>query len=180
MEHTRSRVGSCVRSNSHPVDKPLLRNSPMIQDTLDHSAAYEVLGPRFPKAFDFLRGVDGTQATGRHEIDGDRIFALVQTYFTKPAGSALFEAHRKYIDVQYVHNGRETIFWAPLAVMEEETMAYDGAKDAALWKLVGDVTPLRLGPGHFAILFPQDAHAPCVEWGGREEVFKVVVKIAVG
>jgi len=151
----------------------------MIQDTLDNSAGYEVLGPRFSKAFAFLRGVDGTQTTGRHEIDGDRIFALVQKYSTKPAGSALFEAHRNYIDVQYVHSGRETILWAPLAAMKEETMAYDGAKDAALWKLVHDVTPLRLGPGHFAILFPQDAHAPCVEWERPEEVFKVVVKVAL-
>ena len=113
----------------------------MIQDTLDHSACYEALSPRFAQAFKFLRTVDGTQAPGRHEIDGDRVFALVQKYATKPVESALFEAHRKYIDVQYVHRGRETILWAPLAAMKEETMAYDGAKEAALWKLVRDVTP---------------------------------------
>ena len=151
----------------------------MIQDTLDNSARYEVLSPRFSKAFGFLRTVDGTQAPGRHEIDGDHVFALVQKYSTKPVESALFEAHRRYIDVQYVHSGRETILWAPLAAMKEETMAYDGAKEAALWKLVRDVTPLHLGAGHFAILFPQDAHAPCVEWEKPEEVFKVVVKVAV-
>ena len=151
----------------------------MIQDTLDHSARYEVLSPRFAQAFKFLRAVDGTQAPGRHEIDGDRVFALVQKYATKPVESALFEAHRKYIDVQYVHSGRETILWAPLATMKEETMAYDGAKEAALWKLVRDVTPLHLGAGHFAILFPQDAHAPCVEWERPEEIYKVVVKVAV-
>lgn len=151
----------------------------MIQDTLDNSAGYEVLGPHFAKAFRFLRAVDGTQATGRHEIDGDRVFALVQRYSTKPVEGALFEAHRKYIDVQYVHSGREMILWAPLAAMKEETMAYDGAKDAALWKVVRDVTPLRLGPGHFAVFFPQDAHAPCLECEKPEEVFKVVVKVAV-
>lgn len=151
----------------------------MIQDTLDNSARYEVLNPRFSKAFAFLRAVDGTQATGRHEIDGDRVFALVQKYSTKPVEGALFEAHRKYIDVQYVHSGRETILWAPLAAMKEGTMAYDETKDAALWKLVREVTPLHLGSGHFAILFPQDAHAPCVEWEKPEDVFKVVVKVAV-
>jgi biofilm protein TabA len=151
----------------------------MIQDTLDNSAGYEILGQRFSKAFGFLRTVDGAQAPGRHEIDGDRVFALVQKYSTKPIESALFEVHRRYIDVQYVHSGRETILWAPLAAMKEQTMAYDSAKEAALWKLVRDVTPLHLGPGHFAILFPQDAHAPCVEWEKPEEVFKVVVKVAV-
>ncbi len=151
----------------------------MIQDTLDNCSRYEVLSSRFAKAFAFLRTVDGTQSLGRHEIDGDRTFALVQSYATKSLDSALFEAHRKYIDVQFVYRGRETILWAPLAAMKEQTMAYDEAKEAALWKPVRDVTPLHLSAGHFAILFPQDAHAPCVEWGTSEPVFKVVVKVAV-
>lgn len=151
----------------------------MILGTLDHSARYEALHPSFAKAFSFLRTVDGTQAPGRHEIDGDHVFALVQRYSTKPVGDALFEAHRRYIDVQYLHSGRETILWAPLAAMKEATMAYDETKEAALWKLVPDVTPLHLSAGLFAILFPQDAHAPCVEWERPEEVFKVVVKVAV-
>lgn len=151
----------------------------MIQDTLAQAARYEALSPRFAMAFDFLRQVDGTQALGRHDLDGDNVFALVQTYTTKPQEKALFEAHRKYIDVQFIHSGRETILWAPLAAMKEETMAFDESKDAALWKLVPDMTPLHMGPGHFAILYPQDAHAPCVEWETPEAVFKVVVKVAV-
>ena len=151
----------------------------MIQDTLANSALYEVLNSRFAKAFAYLRTVDGKQALGRHDIDGDDCFALVQTYATKPIESAKFEAHRKYIDVQFIHSGRETILWAPLAAMQDQTMAYDEAKEAALWKLVPDVTPLRMSAGHFALLFPQDAHAPCVEWDRPEQVFKVVVKVAV-
>ena len=151
----------------------------MIQDTLDYSARYEALNSRFAKAFAFLRTVDGTQALGRHDLDGDHCFALVQTYETKPMEMAKFEAHRKYIDVQFIYSGRETILWAPLAEMKEETMAYSEEKEAALWKLVPDVTELHMSAGHFAILFPQDAHAPCVEWGNREQVFKVVVKVAV-
>ncbi len=151
----------------------------MIQDTLDNAARYESLNSRFAKAFAFLRTVDGTQSLGRHEIDGGDCFALVQTYETKPLEKSLFEAHRKYIDVQFVHSGRETILWAPLAAMREETMAFDVTKDATLWKLVPDVTPLHMNAGQFAILYPQDAHAPCVVWEKPEQVFKVVVKVAV-
>lgn len=151
----------------------------MILDTLINAARYESLHPRFAMAFAFLRGVDGTQALGRHDLDGDRCFALVQTYETKPEDKALFEAHRRYIDVQFIHSGRESILWAPIAAMREETMAYDEAKDAALWKLVPDHTPLHMSAGHFAILFPEDAHAPCVVWQRAEQVFKVVVKVAV-
>ena len=151
----------------------------MILDTLPHSARYESLNSRFAMAFAFLRTVDGTQALGRHDLDGDHCFALVQAYETKPREKALFEAHRRYIDVQFLHSGCETILWAPLVAMREETMAYDEAKEAALWKLVPEATPLRLGAGHFAILFPEDAHAPCVEWERPEQVLKVVVKVAV-
>jgi YhcH/YjgK/YiaL family protein len=151
----------------------------MILDTLANSTRYEALNSRFAKAFAFLRTVDGTQALGRHDLDGDHCFALVQTYATKSIESAKFEAHRKYIDVQFICNGRETILWAPLAAMKEETMAYSEEKEAALWKLVPDITPLHMSAGHFAILFPEDAHAPCVEWEKPEQVFKVVVKVAV-
>lgn len=151
----------------------------MIFDTLSNSARYESLNSRFAKAFAYLRTVDGSQPLGRHDLDGDDCFALVQTYETKPQEKALFEAHRKYIDVQFIQSGRETILWAPLASMAEETMAFDQSKDAALWKLVPDTTALHVSAGHFAILFPEDAHAPCIEWDQPETVFKVVVKVAV-
>lgn len=151
----------------------------MILDTLANATRYESLNSRFAKTLAWLRGFDGTQELGRHDIDGDDCFALVQTYETKPMEKAKFEAHRKYIDVQFINSGRETILWAPLASMKEETMAYSEEKEAALWKLVPDVTPLHMSAGHFAILFPEDAHAPCIEWVKPEQVFKVVVKVAV-
>ena len=151
----------------------------MVFDTLTHAASYQSLNSRFAMAFTFLRTVDGTQEPGRHELDGDRCFALVQSYDTKPQEKALFEAHRKYIDVQFVFSGQETILYAPLKSMQEETMPYTEEKDAALWKLTPDATPLHLGSGDFVILWPQDAHAPCVEWEKSQRVLKVVVKVAV-
>ena len=104
----------------------------MILDTLENSARYESLNSRFTKAFAYLRTGDGTQPLGRFDLDGDHCFALVQTYETKPMEKAKFEAHRKYIDVQFIYSGRETILWAPLAAMQEETMAYNEEKEAAL------------------------------------------------
>lgn len=151
----------------------------MVHDTLANASLYEPLSPRFAAAFAWLRGCDGTQALGRHDIDGDHCFALVQTYATKPLEAAKFEVHRKYIDIQYIHSGHEAILWAPLAVMREETMPYNADKEAALFKLVDERTAVRMEPGHFAILWPQDAHAPCIQCEGPEQVFKVVIKVAV-
>jgi biofilm protein TabA len=152
----------------------------MILDTISNSPVYANLGPDFAKGFAFLRQFDGSQAMGRHEIDGDRVFALVQKYTTKPIESALYEAHRRYSDIQFIFNGRETILWAPLVTMSDQIMAYDDAKDAALWKCnPTDSTLLRLSAGHVAVFFPQDAHAPGMEWNSSCEVVKVVVKVQV-
>jgi beta-galactosidase beta subunit len=47
------------------------------------------------------------------------------------------------------------------ALPEMRMLAYSEGKEAALWKLIPDVTPLHMSGGHFAILWPKDAHAPC-------------------
>ena len=151
----------------------------MIQDTLENAARYEALNPRFAKAFEFLRSVDGTQALGRHVIEEDKLIAIVESYTTKPLESALFEAHRKFIDIQFLFRGRETILWAPLLLMQEVTRPYEADKDVGKWQLVPDTTAVHLNAGHFAILFPQDAHAPCLQWDQPEQVYKVVMKVAV-
>ena len=45
-------------------------------------------------------------ATGTYEIDGKQVYALVQEYQSKRPADGKWEAHRKYIDLQYVVRGR--------------------------------------------------------------------------
>ena len=162
----------------HSAIAQLSQNDPaMVLDTLDHSARYEALHPRFAKAFAFLHALSGNEEDGRHDIDGDDVFALVQRVKTKPMAEAEFEAHRRYIDIQYLFGGKETILWSPLASMAEQTRPYDDTKDIAKWRLISAHTPLHMSPGHFTIFFPEDAHAPCVVWEESGEVAKVVIKI---
>jgi YhcH/YjgK/YiaL family protein len=151
----------------------------MILDNLSQCDHYKALSPRFAKAFEYLKKFDGSAKNGRYDLDGDTVFALVQRYTTKPSEQGQFEAHRKYIDVQFVFAGRETILWAPLESLKDVNMAYDEKQDAALFKLVPTSTPLRLSPGQFTILYPADGHVPCCQWDGASEVTKVVVKVKV-
>ena len=151
----------------------------MILDNLPQWPRYTAVSPRFQRAFEFLQKVDARAPLGRHEIDAENIFALVQAYTTMPAEKAQFEAHRKYIDIQFLIAGRESILWAPLSTMKTVNMPYDKQKDAALYALVPEGWPLLLGAGQFTILFPEDAHAPCCVWGAPGEVRKVVVKVKV-
>lgn len=150
----------------------------MIADTLAQSSRYTSLAPRFAAAFAYLRNLPADQPLGRHDIAGDDCFALVQTYTTKPLAEAKFEAHRNYIDIQFVQSGRETILWAPLAGLAE-TKPYDAEKDFALFAAPAIATPLRLRAGDFTIFFPEDAHAPTLGLDGPCEVRKVVVKVRI-
>ena len=109
------------------------------------------------------------------EIDGERVFALFQSYETKPENDRP-EAHRKYIDIQYLIEGEELIGVAPLTSMERVAEA---APERDIWFYEGETAKLPLGGGRFAILFPQDAHAPCIAAGECRPVRKVVVKVAV-
>ena len=151
----------------------------MILDTLPMWRHYASLNPRFAAGFAFLEKVQPDAAIGRHEIDGDSVFALVQRYQTRPVAGMQLEAHRRYVDIQYVVSGREVIHWAPLAALTQVTSPYDPVKEAGLFALTTEMVPVPLQAGHFAILFPEDAHAPCCAWGDPSDVVKVVVKVAV-
>ena len=149
----------------------------MIADTLAQSGRYLTLSPHFAAAFEFLRHLPADQATGRVDLDGDHCFALVQTYTTKPLAEAKFEAHKKYIDIQYIQAGQETLLWAPLSTLAETTQPYREDNDIAFFGTPARVVPVHLLAGDFVIFFPQDGHAPGVASAGPTEVRKVVIKI---
>jgi len=151
----------------------------MILDTLAQGNAYLPLNPRFKRAFEFLRHVTPATPVGRHEIDGEEIYAFVQQHLTKPVSEKKLEVHRRYIDIQFMLRGREIIAWAPLAGLGTPVMAFDTTVDAALYAYPVDAVPVNVVAGQFMILFPEDAHAPSVAWGDPAEVLKVVVKVAV-
>ena len=132
------------------------------------------------EAFAFLeRHAGGGLKPGRIEIAGDRVFALPQSYAPKPVAEGRFEAHRRYLDVQYIASGAEMIGWAPTPQLEAET-PYHPEQDIAFYRVPARYTPLALVAGVFAVFYPEDAHMPCLELGGQGQVEKIVVKVALG
>lgn len=150
----------------------------MVLDKLTNASLYAPPGSRLAKAFEFLRRGDlATLANGRYEIDGDKVFALVQSYDTRPREQGKFEAHRKYIDVQFVVAGDECMGYANLAELSV-TQEYSEKDDYLLAQ--GRADYVRVHPGMFTIFHPQDAHIPCMAVEKPSPVKKVVVKVAVG
>jgi biofilm protein TabA len=148
--------------------------SPMILDTAPHAQRYFALHPRFEVAFRFLQNPELAQLeNNKYVIDGEKLFATVACNEPKLKASAPLEAHRRYIDIQYVIAGREEIGWKDLRGCTQPSGSFDSAKDIIFFKDQPDLW-LTLNPGTFAIFYPEDAHAPGVS---SAAVHKVVVKV---
>ena len=151
----------------------------MIVSDLDHAVQQANLTESLRKAFEFLQQTRGKDLPdGRTEIDGTTVYALVQSYQTRAENvNPTFEAHQRYVDVQYLVSGQEIIGWAPLDRVST-TMPYDKEKDALLGKVPGEYTPVRLAPGQLVVLYPNDAHAPGLADGEPSPAKKIIVKVS--
>ena len=148
----------------------------MIIDRLENAARYAALHPGFPAAFEFLKRAKVAElAAGRHEVDGDRLYAMVIRGPGRGRGGAKLEAHRNYIDIQYVASGTDEMGWKLASECQQSEGGYDAGKDNEHF---GDepVIWFAVPAGMFAAFFPEDAHAPM---GGEGEQEKIVMKVAV-
>ncbi|MDD5712401.1 MAG: YhcH/YjgK/YiaL family protein [Smithellaceae bacterium] len=148
----------------------------MIIDRIGNIGSYLHLDKGIAAALEYVRNADfSTIAPGKYEIDGDRMFAIVSEYTTQDRRNCKLEAHRKYIDVQYVVTGSEWFGYAPLHDRIPAS-AYSDEQDEALYD--GEASFIKFGAGMFAIFFPEDLHMPGT---GKEptKVKKVVVKVGV-
>jgi biofilm protein TabA len=150
----------------------------MILDTLSQQAAYQALGPRIARGFAWFTGFSPEMPDGRYDISGPDVFALVQSYDTVAASEKKYEAHRDYIDIQYVAHGSEVIYYAPLDRLQPVT-DYHAEKDYQLYADPAVFTPLHLAAGSFALFYPQDGHKPGCVNGAVCRIKKVVIKVRV-
>ena len=87
------------------------------------------------------------------------------------------EAHRNYLDIQYIVEGEEYMGWAPtdsLAVTKE----YSEQGDCSMHS--GHCDFFHIPAGVCYIVFPEDAHLPQVHLNGKQtEERKILVKLKV-
>jgi YhcH/YjgK/YiaL family protein len=150
----------------------------MIVCDLEQLENQVALSPGLQKAMAFLRQASPWDGTDRQvEIDEDIVYALFQSYETIEGGDLVFEAHRRYLDVQYVATGCEVIGWASFQRLSVTT-PYDEVKDVCFGAVPPELVSLvRLSAGQLAILYPGDAHAPKLATGRPEPVRKIVIKV---
>ncbi len=139
-----------------------------------------VMNERFERAFKLLGKINIEDYTnGRYEIDED-MFILVQRYKSKPACEVQYEAHRKYVDIQYIVYGREAIYCADIKDMEAACV-FDEQKDIGFYKNTDRYTKIMLDPGQYGLFMPEDCHKPSIHEEDEESCFveKIVVKVKI-
>ena len=150
----------------------------MIHDRLERAPLYFGAHPGFRAAFEWLGAHAATaEAGGAIPVAGDRVVARPARYVPHPFDPERFEHHRRFLDVQFVVEGEETVFVGDAAEMRR-VGAFDEEADVGF--LAGAGEPVRLRAGEFLVLWPHEAHQPGVAPGpDAAGVRKVVVKVAL-
>lgn len=149
----------------------------MVIDHISRAAIYYQLHPGIEMALRYIQTTDFSKLdNGKYEIAGEQVFAIVQSYDTKEPSTEKLEAHKKYIDVQYVVSGQEKMGHA-LFKAQVPSREYQSDDDFMLFDEAPDFFSL-VTEGMFTIFYPSDLHMPCILHEQSALVKKVVIKVS--
>ena len=133
---------------------------------------YASVLPGIEEAFDAVNALTDYEAKTYPLSDGNRFFVAVGT--TKAPDVA--EAHRKYMDIQYIVKGKEVMGWADLAACEPAG-EFNEDKDVGMYN--GNFEYIIINEGICYVAFPEDAHMPGRHLDVPNDFVKIVVKLKV-
>ena len=130
------------------------------------------LSPELKKFIEILKTLNNNTPLGRTELEGGAFYSVSDTALSDRS-ERKFEYHKRFIDIQFVIDGIETMEYTDINAASPIT-AFNDERDIGFAEGEGALFTLR--SGDLAIFFPEDAHKPCI---GEGCVRKVVVKIPV-
>ena len=149
----------------------------MIYDHIKNIGLYKGLTPAIDTALDYIASFSKEVENGTYFLDNG-VKVIVSEYTTRLVNEKGFEAHRRFADIQFTLDGVELVRCKPLEQVRE-LIPYNEEKDAARY-YDEPGADLVIGNGYFCLVFPDDAHEPCLAVAGKQEVVKkVTVKIPV-
>ncbi len=148
----------------------------MVLDKIENYKNYTNLSDRIGKALKYLQETNFTNMElGKHIIDEDNMFALLQEYQTKEPANCKLEGHHKYIDVQYMIKGDEVM--GVTTLIHQVPYQKNVVDDYFFYN--DDTSLINIKEGMFTIFFPDDLHMPCIKSGQIANVRKVVIKVRI-
>ena len=141
-----------------------------IQQYLNNEKAWQT-------AYEFLLKTDlGCLNEGKYNLLDDGTYATITDYQTKDQDTAKYEAHQKYVDIQFVVSGDEYIEILPLDMLEEKP-DYDSTADIKFFESTKNGEMRYADNTCFFIFFPENVHKPCLQTDSVKTVRKLVVKV---
>ena len=135
---------------------------------------YALVIPGLEEAVAAVAALDSYEPRTVQLSDANKI--LVQQGTTKAADGQLLEAHREFLDIQYIVRGGETVGWAPL-----DTLTLSGefntVKDKGMY--AGHCDFMDIAQGYCYVVFPEDAHMPGSHLEAPQDYTKLVIKLKV-
>lgn len=144
-------------------------------NAVEFAIQYERNKDLWDAMFRFLADTDlKTIGVGKHDIVPGRCWAIISEYVPKTAEQMKIESHKKFIDLQYIIEGKEKM---GLAKDVTPRIEYNPEREVAFWHS-DNVAYHKAGPESFFLFFPSDYHQPSVRVGNETTPSKkVVIKI---
>lgn len=134
---------------------------------------------RVNAAVEYLTLLNVTEAdAGRKVVVCDDFFYSVQSYETQPADECKLESHRKYVDVQVMVSGEESMDVTDISRLDSSE-EYDENKDIMFWRIPKRMSKIVLKAGDYIILYPENAHRGAVSINDSCHVLKIVGKVKI-
>ncbi len=144
----------------------------------DVAAQKSILPAAVVRALEALQKVDiGKMEPGRYEIEGDKLFYLVQDVELRTMEESRAEAHHQYADIQVPFSTRERYGFAlpqPKLAPNDDQLK---EKDLAFYPTPAGESFIDTAPGDYLVFLPRELHRPCLAIGKKETIRKVVVKV---
>jgi uncharacterized protein, YhcH/YjgK/YiaL family len=103
-------------------------------------------------------------------------YLLLQEGDTKGVEDGDYEAHRRYLDVQVLLEGEETVVWNDISTLVE-SVPYDQEKDKVMYS--GEGSHITIRPGTCYVCWPEDGHKACRHMGQPTHYRKAVIKLPI-
>ena len=134
---------------------------------------------RLRTALQYIAETDFTKVeNGEYRLDEDKVFARVDRYTTEAKENKKPESHNAYIDVQYLGEGTEKIYYTAKSENNKVIEDYAAERDLLFYEDAKEKDCVTMGDGVFAIFFPWELHRPgCHAVHGGSAVQKIVVKV---
>ena len=144
----------------------------------DVSKQKSVLPAAVVRAIEALQKLDLSKVeAGRYELEGDKLFYLVQDVELRTLEESRAEAHRQYADIQLPYSTSERYGFAlpqpKLPIADDQLKE----KDLAFYPTPAGECFLDVAPGTYLVFLPTELHRPCLAIKDKATIRKAVVKV---